>query len=241
VFTHLRAGAESGWDFSSRWFADTMHLQSIETTNLIPVDLNCLLYAYENVLSRAAVAAGKQEEAAAYKQKSEARKKAVLKYCWDEQKGFFFDYDITEKRTTGIWSIAGVMPLFVNIATDIQAVFVQKAVREKFLKDGGVVTTLYHTGQQWDAPNGWAPLQFITVQGLMNYRYGALAQDIAGRWMRLNESVFKSTGKMLEKYNVENIHLESGGGEYPTQDGFGWSNGVYLKFHQLFNRDKKAF
>jgi alpha,alpha-trehalase len=164
-----------------------------------------------------------------------------LKYCWDEQKGFFFDYDITEKRTTGIWSIAGVMPLFVNIATDIQAVFVQKAVREKFLKDGGVVTTLYNTGQQWDAPNGWAPLQFITVQGLMNYKYGALAQDIAGRWMRLNESVFKSTGKMLEKYNVDNIHLESGGGEYPTQDGFGWSNGVYLKFYQLFNRDKKSF
>jgi alpha,alpha-trehalase len=241
VFTHLRAGAESGWDFSSRWFADTLHLQTIETTNIIPVDLNCLLYAYETILSRAAATAGKQEAAAAYKQKSEARKKAVLKYCWDEQKGFFFDYDIIEKRTTGIWSIAGVMPLFVNIATDIQAVFVQKAVREKFLKDGGVVTTLYNTGQQWDAPNGWAPLQFITVQGLMNYKYGALAQDIAGRWMRLNESVFKSTGKMLEKYNVDNIHLESGGGEYPTQDGFGWSNGVYLKFYQLFNRDKKSF
>jgi len=75
----------------------------------------------------------------------------------------------------------------------------------------------------------------------MNYKYGALAQDIAQRWMNLNENVFSRTGKMLEKYNVENIHLESGGGEYPTQDGFGWSNGVYLKFYQLFRQNQKVF
>jgi neutral trehalase len=34
----------SGWDFSSRWFADGHLLGTIQTTNLIPVDLNCLLY-----------------------------------------------------------------------------------------------------------------------------------------------------------------------------------------------------
>jgi len=193
------------------------------------------------VLARAAAATSKKSEATVYSRKAEARKTAILKYCWNEQKGFFFDYDFKEKHTTDKWAIAGVMTRFVNIATDIQAVFVQKAVRQKFLKDGGVMTTLYHTGQQWDAPNGWAPLQFITVQGLMNYKYGALAQDIAQRWMNLNENVFSRTGKMLEKYNVENIHLESGGGEYPTQDGFGWSNGVYLKFYQLFRQNQKVF
>jgi alpha,alpha-trehalase len=42
VFTHLRAGAESGWDFSSRWFGDTLHLNTIKTVNIIPVDLNSL-------------------------------------------------------------------------------------------------------------------------------------------------------------------------------------------------------
>jgi alpha,alpha-trehalase len=241
VFTHLRAGAESGWDFSSRWFADTMHLTTIETINVIPVDLNCLLYAYESILSKAATIKGELQKAAAYKQKSVTRKKAILTYCWNSDKGYFFDYDFTEKHTTDKWSIAGVMPLFVNLASAKQAASVQKNVQEKFLKDGGVVTTLYKTGQQWDAPNGWAPLQFITVKGLQNYKYDALAQTIATRWMRLNEKVFAATGKMLEKYNVENINLESGGGEYPTQDGFGWSNGVYLKFHELFKRDQKTF
>jgi alpha,alpha-trehalase len=195
AFTNLRAGAESGWDFSSRWFADTFNLNTIETTNIIPVDLNCLLYAYENILSKASAANG---------------------------------------TTTNRWAMAGVLPLFVNIARADQAEGVKKNIEEKFLKDGGLLTTPYHTGQQWDAPNGWAPLQFLAVKGLMNYQFGELAKNIAQRWMAVNEKVFASTGKMMEKYNVENTHLESGGGEYPTQDGFGWSNGVYLKFYQMF-------
>jgi alpha,alpha-trehalase len=113
-------------------------------------------------------------------------------------------------------------------------------VESTFLRDGGVVTSIYQTGQQWDAPNGWAPLQFVTVTGLMNYGHNDLARTIAERWLAVNEKVFKSTGRMLEKYNVVNTSLESGGGEYPTQDGFGWTNGVYLKFYELF-KSKTAF
>ena len=93
---------------------------------------------------------------------------------------------------------------------------------------GGVVTTLKQTGQQWDAPNGWAPLQWMTVMGLENYGYNALAVDIAGRWIRLNTAVFERSGKLMEKYNVEDTSLLAGGGEYEGQDGFGWTNGVLL-------------
>ena len=234
AFTNLRAGAESGWDFSSRWLEDTLHLNTIETTNIIPVDLNSLLYKYEWILSHAAKAAGLNDKSKAYAAKSEKRKVALLKYCWNKDLGYFFDYDFTQKHTTDKWSLAGVLPLFCDAATDEQARSVKKVVEEKFLRDGGVVTTIYKTGQQWDAPNGWAPLQFVTVKGLMNYGHNDLAKTIGERWMSVNEKVYKATGKMLEKYNVEDISLISGGGEYPTQDGFGWSNGVYLKFHEMF-------
>lgn len=234
VYTHLRAGAESGWDFSSRWFDDTLHLHTIETTNIIPVDLNSLLYKYEMILSHAAKAAGRQNLSDAYTKKAGARKTALLKYCWDDKAGFFFDYDFKEKSSTGKWSLAGVMPLFCDAATEQQAAAVKDRVEQKFLREGGVVTSLYHTGQQWDSPNGWAPLQFITVKGLSNYGHHQLARTIGERWMNVNEKVFKATGKMMEKYNVEDMSLESGGGEYPNQDGFGWTNGVYLIFHQLF-------
>jgi alpha,alpha-trehalase len=234
AFVNLRASAESGWDFSARWFEDTLHLNTIETTDIVPVDLNALLYAYEIILSKAAKASGQTAKASSYLQKAQKRKAALLKYCWNRDLNYFFDYDFKQKHTTDKWSIAGVMPLFTKLAEASQAEAVMKQIEEKFLKDGGVVTTLYHTGQQWDAPNGWAPLEFLAVKGLLNYGYDSLAKTIAERWMALNEKVFATTGKMLEKYNVEDTHLESGGGEYPTQDGFGWSNGVYLAFYQLF-------
>ena len=104
-----------------------------------------------------------------------------------------------------------------------------------FLKDGGLVTTLENSGQQWDAPNGWAPLQYMAVEGLLNYGYVDEAKTIMQRWLALNERVYKDTGKMMEKYNVEDISLLSGGGEYETQDGFGWTNGVALVFKKMLD------
>ncbi len=236
AYTNLRAGAESGWDFSSRWFADTMHLTTIETTNILPVDLNCLLYAYENILSKASKSQQLQSESNTYQQKAIKRKAAILKYFWNDELHYFFDYQFKKQTTANKWSLAGVLPLFTGIATKTQAGYIKEQIEQKFLKDGGLVTTVYHTKQQWDAPNGWAPLQFLAVKGLMNYGYDILAKNIAERWMSVNENVYTNTGKMLEKYNVEDIHLPSGGGEYPTQDGFGWSNGVYLKFYQMFRK-----
>ena len=91
-----------------------------------------------------------------------------------------------------------------------------------------MVTTLRNTGQQWDSPNGWAPLQWVAVKGLENYGLKKEAKDIAGRWVALNEKVYANTGKMMEKYNVVNAAMGAGGGEYKSQDGFGWTNGVYL-------------
>jgi len=119
-------------------------------------------------------------------------------------------------------------PLFFNIASQTRAEHVANAISQHLLRKGGVVTTPIHSGEQWDAPNGWAPLQWICFQGLMNYQQKTLAKKIRKRWMALNEKIFKKTGKMLEKYDVEDLSKETGGGEYPVQDGFGWTNGVYL-------------
>jgi len=118
--------------------------------------------------------------------------------------------------------------LFVKVATEEQAKAVAGTIEKNFLMSGGVVTTLETTGQQWDAPNGWAPLQWITIVGLENYGHHELAAEVARRWINLNSDVFKRTGKLMEKYNVVDTHLEAGGGEYPGQDGFGWTNGVLL-------------
>ena len=142
------------------------------------------------------------------------------------------DYDFKKEASTPVLSLAGLFPLFFEMAEKGQAASVAEIVASDFLKPGGVVSTLNETGQQWDAPNGWAPLQWVTIQGLRNYGHAELAGTIKDRWVALNIKVYKNTGKMVEKYNVQDLSLEAGGGEYPVQDGFGWTNGVLLRLLQ---------
>lgn len=228
LFRNLRAGAESGWDFSCRWFKDVHSFASIHTTDIIPVDLNCLLLHLEQTIAEAYQLKGDNETAKRYEALAGKRKFAIQQYCWNGDKGFYFDYDIQEGRQKELGTLAVACPLFFRIATREQANLVASVIKEKFLKPGGVVSTLETTEQQWDSPNGWAPLQWMTIIGLENYGHAELAKSIALRWIRLNTDVFKRTGKLMEKYNVVNTHLEAGGGEYAGQDGFGWTNGVLL-------------
>ena len=228
VYGHLRAGAESGWDFSSRWFKNPGDFSSIHCSDIIPVDLNCLLLSLEQTLAYAYELKGESGLSIQLILAADKRKKAVEKYCWNEAAGFYMDVDWVEGKQKTALTLAGISPLYFKIADNQKAERVQVLIRDLFLKDGGVVSTLEATGQQWDAPNGWAPLQWMTIKGLEHYGYSATAKEIARRWIRLNTDVFKRTGKLMEKYNVVNTHLDAGGGEYEGQDGFGWTNGVLL-------------
>jgi alpha,alpha-trehalase len=241
VYRNLRAGAESGWDFSSRWLSrdeeGEFKLSSIHTVDIVPIDLNSLLYNLEATIAAASELEGNEEKAAEFHLRAEARKNAIEKYFWSEEEGFYMDYNFRKGEPTSVLSLAGVYPLFFRIAYEERARRVAKIVERTFLRPGGVITTPYNTGQQWDAPNGWAPLQWVTIQGLRKYGEAALATDIKNRWLQLNTGVYKRTYKMLEKYNVQDLSRESGGGEYPTQDGFGWTNGVYQKLVNERNRN----
>ena len=233
LFRHLRAGAESGWDYSSRWFKDETSFASIHTTSIIPVDLNCLLHHLEETIAQAHKLNGNIHKCVEYELLAEKRKLAVRKYCWSSVESFFVDYDWEDSKQKLSFTLAGAVPLFCKIATQEQADKLAMILEKKFLKPGGFVTTLQVTSQQWDAPNGWAPLQWMAVSGLKNYGKEKLANNVAQRWLALNDKVYAATGKMMEKYNVEDLTKEAGGGEYNSQDGFGWTNGVYLALKGL--------
>jgi alpha,alpha-trehalase len=228
LYRNIRAAAESGWDFSSRWFKDVNSFNTIHTTEIIPIDLNCLLYHLEVVLAEAHSEKSNSDQSSEYRQRSEKRKAAIIQYCWNADEGFFFDYDFIDQKLKPSFTLAAAFPLFFKIATNDQALSVEKVLREKFLKPGGVTTTLFNSGQQWDAPNGWAPLQWITFQGLLNYGFVDLANQIKTNWIHANLKEYSRSGKMTEKYDVWNKDGEASGGEYPNQDGFGWTNGVFL-------------
>jgi alpha,alpha-trehalase len=242
IYRNLRAAAESGWDFSSRWLSrdadEVYQLYSIHTTDIIPVDLNSLLYNLEYTLAQSYAWQKNETKAQFYETKYESRRNAIIKYCWNQELGFFMDYNHKEKKKTDVLSIAGMYPLFFRVADPQQAVLAAEKIRTSFLKGGGVPSTLNHTGQQWDAPNGWAPLEWITIQGLRNYGVNTLAAEIRNRWLSLNQKVYTNTYKFIEKYNVEDLSKEGGGGEYPNQDGFGWTNGVFQKLSKEHEVDR---
>ncbi|MCB9027437.1 MAG: alpha,alpha-trehalase TreF [Bdellovibrionaceae bacterium] len=241
TFRELRAGAESGWDYSSRWFADSNVFASIQTTSLIPIDLNALLYHLELQLAEFYTLSKNNDSANKYKILAEKRKNLINKYLWDEASGTYRDYNWKSKSISPQLTIAMIVPLFTNLADYNQAKQIEKVVLNQFLKPGGLVTSLHNTGQQWDAPNGWPPHQWMAYAGLKRYGLDKTAEKIKDRWLMLNKKVFKNTGKMMEKYNVIDIHLPAGGGEYPLQDGFGWTNGVFRALQTSDNSLKHLF
>jgi alpha,alpha-trehalase len=222
LFRDLRAAAESGWDFSSRWLGDGRSLATIRTTRFAPVDLNSLMVGLEQAIAANCRTLGDTRCAAGYNAKATARIAAIRAHLWNGR--FFADYDLDTAKPSGFASAAMAFPLFVGLATDEQARATAAAL-VPFVGEGGVRTTLVGSGQQWDDPNGWAPLQWVAVQGLRRYRQTALAERISTAWLASVEREYRASGKLLEKYDVVE-RRPGGGGEYPNQDGFGWTNGV---------------
>ena len=154
---------------------------------------------------------------------------------WDVRDGVFTDYLWQTGKLTGAVTAATLYPLFLRIATPNQARIIASTVQHKLLDAGGLATTLVESGQQWDVPNGWAPLQWIAVVGLRNYGFHRLAHEIAARWVHENIAGYRRFGKLVEKYNVATPGGDQGGGgEYATQIGFGWTNGVLVALTSLY-------
>jgi len=237
LYRELRAAAESGWDFGSRWFADGRTLASIDTTEIVPIDLNSLMYALENAIRAGCHRRSDQACAREFEKRTKARAAAINRYLWDESAGVYFDYHWPDSKAISRLSAATLYPLFVGLASDSQAEAVAAATTRELLKPGGIVTTLLNTGEQWDAPNGWAPIQWIAVEGMRRYRHNTLAERIACRWMVNVADLYRKTGKLVEKYDVTAVGQGGGGGEYPTQDGFGWTNGVMRELSTLYPAD----
>ncbi len=232
VYNNLRSAAESGWDFSSRWLADENNLSTIQTTDIIPIDLNCLLYNTERQLADFYERYDDNKKRGFYNTRAVKRYNAIQKHCLNMKERIYYDYNWKQKKQTGKFTPASFFPIWLMASHPESNEMYGKAAAEKLktllLKEGGILTTPVSNKQQWDAPNGWAPLQWVVITALEKSNQSELAKDIAYRWIKLNNDVYQRTGKLMEKYNVADTKLEAGGGEYPGQDGFGWTNGVLL-------------
>lgn len=230
-YRNIRAACESGWDFSSRWFKDVKSLSTIATTEIIPVDLNAILYFVESWLANS-YGQDKPEQAQYYQRAAAARKNAIDKYLWNAQAQVHTDYWFLTDEQSQVKTLATVWTLFFDLASESQAKLIAEQLETEFLKAGGLITTLNSTEQQWDAPNGWAPLHWIAIEGLKRHQFDELADTVAQRWLNTVTDTYQSIGKLMEKYNVVNTQNKADGGEYDVQEGFGWTNGVTLALLQ---------
>lgn len=233
IYRDLRSAAASGWDFSTRWMDDPQKLGSIRTTSIVPVDLNALMFKMETLLARASQEDGDSAGASKYEALAASRQKAIESHLWNEKEGWYADYDLKSKKVRNQLTAAALFPLYVKAAAQDRADKVAAATASRLLKPGGITTTTINSGQQWDAPNGWAPLQWVAAEGLQNYGQEKVAMDVTWRFLKNVQHTYDREKKLVEKYDVSSTGTGGGGGEYPLQDGFGWSNGVTLKMLDL--------
>lgn len=229
IYRDLRSAAASGWDFSSRWMDDPQKLGTIRTTSIVPVDLNALMFKMEKLLARASQESGDAASASKYETLATARQKAIESHLWNDKEGWYADYDLKSKKVRNQLTAAALFPLYVKAAAQDRAEKVAAATSSRLLKPGGIATTTVNSGQQWDAPNGWAPLQWVAAEGLQNYGQEKVSMDVTWRFLKNVQHTYDREKKLVEKYDVSTTATGGGGGEYPLQDGFGWSNGVTLK------------
>jgi alpha,alpha-trehalase len=235
VYRDLRATAESGWDFSSRWFGDNQNIATVRTTAIIPVDLNSLMFHLETTIARGCGEARDFICVAQFIGNAVKRAEGINRYLWNS-KGYYGDYDWLLSKSRDNQTPAMLYPLIAGAAWPDRALKTAQVIQTVLLKPGGLTTSTYNTTQQWDAPNGWAPLHWIAIEGLKRYGRSDLAQQIGVRFLADVKNVYATQQKLVEKYVVEGSGTGGGGGgEYPLQDGFGWTNGVTLKLLDLYD------
>ena len=240
-YNNIRAAAASGWDFSSRWFENGKNLSFIATSRILPVDLNSILHRMEKNMAEFHSQAQNEESHLYYKRRSEERMVAIERFLWDESSGMWRDYWLDTKKLSHVTSASNYFPLWsesfkTQNFTRISLI-INSFLESGLLATGGVLTTTTNSSrEQWDSPNGWAPIQDLLIDGFRNTNVEqgrTISNRIRDSWLETCFHGWKHSpnATMFEKYNVLNASASAGhGGEYEVQSGFGWTNGVVLKW-----------
>ena len=227
---------ESGFDISFRFgpFGAATH-------HFAPVCLNSLLFKTEKDLEQISRLLGKDSDATQWQKLAEARKQSIQKYLWDEQQGFFFDYNFDNTQRSTYQYATTFYPLWAALATDVQAGAVMRNLTS-FEKAGGIVMSLQESEGQWDYPFGWAPIQLLAVEGMRRYGYNADANRGSTKFLSMVLENFGRDKTIREKYNVVSRSAEAvvTAGYAANVVGFGWTNAAFVELLHSLPPEKSA-
>lgn len=228
-----RSMRESGFDISFRFGP-----YGARTHHFAPVGLNSLLYKTEKDLQSISELLGRNAESADWNRRADERKANIQKYLWDAQRGLFFDYDFEKQKRSGYEFVTAFYPLWAGLATPEQADAVVKHL-SLFERQGGLVTSTYQTGAQWDYPYAWAPCQLLADEGLRRYGFQRQADRLSYEFLSMVMENFRRDGTIREKYNAVTRSSETqvSTGYHENVVGFGWTNGVFLELLSKLSPD----
>jgi alpha,alpha-trehalase len=239
---------ESGWDFTSRYFN--------RADQFFPIDLNVYLYKYERDFAKIANILGEGEEEGKWKEAARHRQETINTYMWNEKEGFFFDYDYVHKEQSPFLSLAGFTPLWAGLATEKQAKKMLKKL-PSFETEFGLTITAKESlapkitltnlpsayrlaveqmlkSKQWDYPNSWPPMSYLTTIGLLKYGFVEDARRIMEKYIKTHARLFRRYKTFHEKINAVTGD-RSGNYDYELQLGFGWTNAIFYRYIQLLD------
>lgn len=180
----------------------------MKTRYIIPVDLNSIIYRNAVLLAQYNQRMGNDSKVAYYQKRAAEWKKAITAVLWHDEVGAWLDYDIMNDIKRDYFYPTNILPLWTD-CYDIakREEYVSKVLKylEKnkiMLNLGGIPTTLEHSGEQWDYPNAWPPLQYFVIMALNKTEdpwAQRLAYEISERWVRSNYKAYNETHNMFEK------------------------------------------
>ncbi len=239
---------ESGWDMTSRFYN--------RCNEYFPIDLNIYLYKYELDFAKAGQILHKKNDETYWLEKSEKRRATINTYMWDDTLGFYFDYNYKDNQKSDFYSLASFTPLWAGLATFEQAKKMQKHLAKFETKCGLTITDKNSLAKaidfmkiqeqyrpaieevikpkQWDYPNIWSPLEYLTVIGLLRYGFIADAKRIMKNSVNAHASLFRKYQSFFEKINGETGE-PSASFHYESQKGFGWTNAVFYRYIQILD------
>uniref|UniRef100_A0A915HQV2 Trehalase n=1 Tax=Romanomermis culicivorax TaxID=13658 RepID=A0A915HQV2_ROMCU len=240
MWSNIASAAETGWDFSSRWFSHegvlANRLASIRTQHISPVDLNAFMCLNALLLTKLLEIEGyhSRDQQMKFLSHYEDLKAMVELLHWNESAGVWFDYDLERRTHIDTYYVSNALPLFTRCYdNDTKPRRVYEYMRRvgAFDTSKGIPTSFIESAQQWDSSNVWPPMVHMLIIGFRTSNDQSLvefARLLAEQWLRSSYNAFEVSKNMFEKYNSASGGLGGGGGEYDVQTGFGWTNGVIL-------------
>ncbi len=232
-----RAMRESGFDPSARYGPF-----SVGIVNYDSLDLNTLLYRMEMDVSAIHTLLDQPRLAEIWSQRAAIRAANIRRLMWDADSGLFTDSNFVTGQRLNYPFLTTFYPLWAGLATPEEAACVAGNL-PLFEKEGGLQTSTNISGNQWDAPYGWAPLQMIAIEGLRRYGFEAEADRLSFKFLQMILRDFNEHHIIKEKYDVVTGKSDLGEGikfGYTTNEiGFGWTNAAFVVLWQELSETGK--